>query len=166
MQSNKKTKLTALTIFVLFSILIFPASATTPQAATTSIKQAEEQMIQTYKTVLDAESLEADISNLLIEVNEATNLLSKAHMAFDAKNFDDAKNYADSASQTGHEIVEQNKLLVIQAASARTPNTLKLQILSAVAISIVIITSLVVYGVFKRYYTKQLTKMKPRIESP
>ena len=76
---------------VLFSMLMFSVSAAGNQeVAASSISEAEGLMAKAYEAVLDAENADADVSGLLVRLNDAAELLSWAHMSFDVRDFDAA----------------------------------------------------------------------------
>ena len=81
MRSAKLCFLSAIVVFlVLFSMLMFPVSAAGNQeVAASRLSEAELSMGQAYEAVLDAESADADVSGLLVRLNDAAALLSFSH---------------------------------------------------------------------------------------
>ena len=127
------------------------------QAANSAIEVA-------YQAVLDAESDGADVSGLLVGLNNGAELLSKARMAFDIADFDEILGYVESASEVGNEIVIESELLKIEAVNARDLNSWTLLVISAIGVLVVAVASVLGYRLFKNHYYKQLSKKKPRIE--
>ena len=166
MQSTKLRFLSAtVLLFALFSMLMFPVSAAGNQeVAASSISEAELSMGQAYEAVLDAESADADVSGLLVRLNDAAELLSEARMAFDVGDFDEASGYAESMSDVGYEIVDEAELLEIEAAKARVHSSWGFLAISVLGVSVVVVASVLGYSFFKRHYYRQLSKMKPRVE--
>jgi len=166
MQSSKLRFLSAtVLLFALFSMLMFPVSAAGNQeVAASSISEAEWSMAQAYEAVLDAESADADVSGLLVRLNDAAELLSEARMAFDVGDFDEASGYAESTSEVGYEIVDDAELLEIEAAKARVHSSWGFLAISVLGVSVVVGASVLGYRLFKRHYYSRLSKMKPRVE--
>ena len=166
MQSSKLRFLSAsVLLLVLFSMFMFSVSAAGNQeVAASSISEAEWSMAQAYEAVLDAESADADVSGLLVRLNDAAALLSEARMAFDVGDFDEASGYAESTSEVGYEIVDEAELLEIEAANARVHSSWGFLAISVLGVSVVVVASVLGYGFFKRRYYRRLSKMKPRVE--
>jgi hypothetical protein len=165
MQSSKLRFLSAtVLILALFSMLTFSVSAASNQeVAASSISEAERSMAQAYKAVLDAERVDADVSGLLVRSNDAAELLSEARMAFDVGDFDEAVGYAESTSEAVNEVLDEAELLEIEAKNAQVHSSWGFLIISALGVSVVVVSSLVGYSFFKRRYYRRLFKMKPRV---
>jgi len=146
-------------------MLMFPVSAAGNQeVAASRISEAEWWMAQAYEAVLDAESADADVSGLLVRLNDAAELLSEARMAFDGGDFDEAAGFAESMSEVGYEIVDEAELLEIEAAKARVHSSWGFLAISVLGVSVVVVASVLGYSFFKRRYYRRLSKMKPRVE--
>jgi len=137
--------------------------AASQEAALSSIVEAEEQMARTYEVVLDAEGVGADVSGLLAKLNDAAELLSKARMAYEVDNFEEAVRFAELSSGVGWEVEGEADRLEVEAGQARTNRVWWSVVGSVLAVSIVLFISLLGYQVFKRRYYKRLLKMKPRV---
>ena len=166
MQSTKLCFLSAsVLLLVLFSMLMFSVSAADNQEdAASSISEAELWMAQAYDAVLAAESADADVSGLLIRLNDGAELLSEAHMAFDVGDFDDASGYAESMSEVDYEVVDEAELLEIEAANAQVQSSWEFLGVSVLGVSVVVVVSVWGYRFFKRHYYSRLSKMRPRVE--
>ena len=165
-RSAKLCFLSAIVVFlVLFSMLMFSVSASGNQEdAASSLSEAEGCMAQAYGAVLDAESADADVSGLLVRLNDAAKWLSWAHMSFDVGDFDDAAVYAESASELGYEVMDEAEVLETTAANTQVNNSWVLLIISVLAVSIVAVAIVVGYRYFKTRYYERLSKMKPKVE--
>jgi len=166
MQSTKLRFLSAtVLLFALSSMLMFPVSAAGNQeVAASSISEAELSMAEAYEAVLDAESADADVSGLLVRLNDAAELLSEARMAFDAGDFDEAAGYAESTSEVGYEVLDEAGVLEIEAADARVQSSWGFLVISVLGVSVVVVVSAMGYRFFKRRYYRRLSKMNPRVE--
>jgi hypothetical protein len=151
-------------LFALSSTLMLSVSATGNQeVAASTISEAEESMARAYEAVLDAERVGADISGLLVRLNDAAALLSNAHMAFDVEDFEEATRFAESTSEVGYEVVDEAELLEIEANNAQVDKSWLFLVTSALGVSVVLVASLLGYEYFKRRYYQRLSKMKPRV---
>jgi hypothetical protein len=151
-------------LFALSSTLMLSVSATGNQeVAASTISEAEESMARAYEAVLDAERVGADISGLLVRLNDAAALLSNAHMAFDVEDFEEATRFAESTSEVGYEVVDEAELLEIEANNAQVDKSWLFLVTSALGVSVVLVASLLGYEYFKRRYYQRLSKMRPRV---
>ena len=133
------------------------------EIAASTISEAEQSMAQAYEAVLDAERVGADISGLLVRLNDAAVLLSEARMAFDVGDFEEATRFAESTSEIGYEVVDEAELLEIEANNAQVHRSWWFLVISALGVSVVLVASLLGYEYFKRRYYRRLSKMKPRV---
>jgi len=146
-------------LFALSSTLMLSVSATGNQeVAAFTISEAEQSMAQAYEAVLDAERFGADISGLLVRLNDAAALLSEARMAFEVGDFEEATRFAESASEVGYEVVDDAELLEIEANNAQVHRSGRFLVTSALGVSTVLVASLLGYEFFKRRYYKRMSK--------
>jgi len=145
---------------------MFSVAAADNQEIAVSISEAEQSMVQTYEAVLDAEKAGANVSNLLARLNNATGLLSEAHIAFEAHNFEDATRFADLASEVAWKVGSEAERLEVEANDANANRLQWFTIGSVLGVSIVISASLLGYRYFKRRYYRRLLKTRPRVAQP
>jgi hypothetical protein len=150
----------AILFFFLFSMFVSSGSAANQEDAAASISEAELVMGQAYEDVLDAERVDANVSGLLVQLNDAAELLSAAHMVFDGGDFDDAEVYAESANALGIEGVDEAEVLEVEAANAKVASIWINIIFSVVGISVVVIVCVLGYRFFKRRYYGWESNMK------
>jgi hypothetical protein len=154
----------AVLFFALSSMLMFSVFATVNQEVSVSvISEAEQSIEQAYEAVLDAERVGADVSVLLVRLNDGAAMLSQAHMAFEVGDFEEATRFAESTSEVGHEVVNEAELLEIEANNAQVKKSWRFLILSALSVSTVLVASILGYQYFKSRYYKRLSKMKPMV---
>jgi hypothetical protein len=86
----------AATLLLMLSVLGVPfcAFAATEEEARSAIASAEQNVVACYQAVTEAEKAGANTTGLLITLNEAGALLSKAHLAFMTGDFDSANSLA------------------------------------------------------------------------
>ena len=151
-------------LFALSSTLMLSVSATGNQeVAASTIYEAEQSMARAYEAVLDAERFGADISGLLVRLNDAAALLSEARMTFDIGDFEEATRFAESTSEVGYDVVDEAELLEIEANNAQVHRSWWFLVTSALGVSVVLVASLLGYEYFKRRYYRRLSKMKSRV---
>jgi len=99
-------------LLVLLIVLVFSASIFMPEilasnsedTAAASIEGAENALVLAYQAVLEVEQVGANVSGLLAKLNEAGELLAKAHMAYRLEDFDNATSSADQSKDVGIEL--------------------------------------------------------------
>jgi hypothetical protein len=153
--------------FALSSTLMLSVSATGNQEVSAStISEAEQLMAQAYEAVLDAERVGADVSGLLVRLNDAAAMLSQARMAFEVGDFEEAIRFAESRREIEYEVVDEARWLETEAINAQVQKSWRFLVTSALGISTVLVASILGYQYFKRRYYKRLSKMKPRVGEP
>jgi hypothetical protein len=93
--------------FVLMMLLVFASqfyvSATiaqvSPSEASSALTSAEGAVFSAYQAVLKAEEDGANVSSLLIRLNEAGELLTRAHLAYNLGDFDSALGFAAQSQE-------------------------------------------------------------------
>jgi len=151
-------------LLTLSSILIFSVSASSNQeVAISKIYEAEKSMRQAYEAVLDAEEAGANVSGLLVKLNDAVGLLSEARVAFEAGNFEEATGLASLCMEVCGRAGSQAEKLRVEANYAHGNMSFWISIGSVFSVSIVVCASLLGYRYFKRWYYRRLLKMKPRV---
>jgi hypothetical protein len=85
-------------LFLLISILLFPiyGSMATGQSTgdSSDIASAKTALANAYLAIKDAEAQGADVSSLMVTLNEAGQLLTRAELAYSAKDYSSAANFA------------------------------------------------------------------------
>jgi len=151
-------------LFVLSSMLMPSLSATNNQeVAASTISEAEQSMAQAYEAVLDAERVGANVSGLLVMLNDAAGQLLEARRAFSIGDFEEATRFAGLTNEVVSEVVDEAELLMIEAVNARVRRSWLFVVSSAVGVSFVLVASLVGYEYFKRRYYRQLSKTRPKV---
>lgn len=152
-------------LFVLSSILLVSVVASNNQElAISTIIEAEQSMARAYAAVLDAERVGADVSGLLGRLNEGAAWLSEARMAFEDDKFEEAVRVAELTSEVGFEVVGKADGFKVETGQAHVNRMWWFIVGSILAVSIVIVASLLSYQYFKRRYYRRLLKMRSRVE--
>jgi len=151
-------------LFVLSSILMLSVSGTISQKeAVLSVSEAEQSVVRAYKAVLDAERVGANVSSLLVSLNNATGLLSEARMSIETGNFEKAVRFAALSSEVGNGVGSEAERLTVEASQTHAANSWWSLVESGVVVVVVLCASVLGYRYFKRRYYMRLLKMRPRV---
>jgi len=158
---------TCFVTFLILSCVVFVVSAAegemTPQEATAAIAQAEEALTVAYHSVLEAEKAGANVSSLLIKLNNAANLILDASIFHKKRDFAGAVQNATLSSQLSEQVkVEAPYLreLALLNNAWRFGWTLWGSIIGAV---VVVTCSFLGWRVFRKRYLRKMLKMKPEV---
>jgi len=91
-----------------FSLRVFAATETETRSIITA---AEETIVDCYQAVVDAEKMGANVSILLVRLNNASMSLSKANLEYSRGNFDSALDFANESLQKLNGFVEDANVL-------------------------------------------------------
>jgi len=146
-------------------IFVLRAHASSEDVATSAVSQAEQALASAYEAVLEAEQAGADVSDLLVRLSEAGDLLAQAHVSNRLGDFDGAARFADLCSQIGEEVrVEARGLrgLALEEAVQRFRWTM---IGSILGVAIVVGASFLGWRIFKLRYCRRVLGMRPEVVS-
>jgi hypothetical protein len=133
--------------------------------ASSSVGEADVAVRQAFNATLDAERAGANVSGLILRLNEAEELLAEAEMAYRIGNFSEAASKADKCSVLVDGVIGEASSLKSSAladAQARFSSTLIFSLAGAV----VFVTALIlIWVLFKPFYAKKLLRMKPEVAS-
>lgn len=139
-----------LCIFVLFFSVSPAFSENSQKSASMAIRSAEESVISAYEAVLEAERAGGNISSLLVCLNEAGTLLSKAKLAYNTGDFDSATSFAEQSMLKLDGFVAEADELEWRAAHASYWDFLINFVGSGVGALGVFVGGVIVWKVFKR----------------
>jgi len=159
--------LVVLLIFLafVFPIFVFRASASSRDAATSAISQAEEVVASAYEAVLEAEQAGANVSGLLVRLNEAGDLLARAQVAFRLGDFDETVLSANLCSEIGEEVRSEADELRVKAYGVRVTGSWLTMTGSLVGVVTVFLGSFWGWRVFKRRCIRRVLRMKPEVSA-
>ncbi len=115
------------------------------------IQSAEGELLDCYEAVYGAEEAGANVSSLLMVLNEAGWLLSKAKLAYNNGDLDLAYEYASNCSQRLEGIVSQANSLKLEAEQARRMDFLINYVGSAAGAAAVMVGGYVAWVFIKRH---------------
>jgi hypothetical protein len=151
-------------IFLFFLVVssVFAVSSDDAQAA---INRAESKMSSAYESVLEAEKAGANVSSLLVKLNNGSALLSKAQMQYRIGNFSEAVSFADQCYDSLNGIETEADGLRDNAIMDRKQRMLISAVGSTLAISAVIFASVFGWRFFKDKFHKRVLEMKPEVQA-
>ncbi len=149
---------------VVFWSLVFSASGRSGQdAAISAVSEGEFSLARAYAAAVGAESAGANVARLLVELNDAVELLSKARLALEAGDFEESVRLAELAIEAGSGVEHEAHALEVEANDAHVGLVWWIAGGSVLGVSVVFLVSFLGYRIFKRWYYQRLLKMKPRI---
>ena len=87
-----------------FPFFVFRVGASSGDVAASAISQAEEVVASAYEAVLEAEQAGADVSGLLVRLNEGGEYLAGARMSFRLEDFNETVRFADLSRAVGEDV--------------------------------------------------------------
>lgn len=149
---------------VLFCILVPSASGVSSrEGAVSTVSEAEQSIAQVYEAVVDAESAGANVSSLLVGLNDAVGLLSEAQLALEVGDFEECIRLAELSREAGSGVGNEARALEVEANYAYVNLSWWFAGGSVLGVSVVILASFFGYRYFKRWYYQRLLKMKPTV---
>lgn len=157
--------------FVLFVLFVFmtPIFASVAlaeineNAAALAIDGAEASVFSAYQAVLEAEKDGADVSGLLVRLNDAAELLAKAHIAYDLEQFDEAAGFADLCSEVGEAVKSDAVELWVETQGSRVWELWLALDGSLVVVVVVVFAGFLGWGYVKKRYATKVFEMKPEV---
>jgi hypothetical protein len=147
----------------LFSGLVVSVTAVSSQDAATSVSEAEQSLAQAYIAVLDAERAGANVSSLLVRLNEGADLLSESQLALEDGNSVEASRLATLLSSVAGDVWDEAARLKVEAGDAAVNRSWFYLVVSVVVVSVVLVASGLGYRYFKGWYFRRLLKLKPKV---
>jgi hypothetical protein len=160
-----KTRLAGILIltFILHSALMFSAHGIHYQEVNATISEAEQALATGFEAALDAEEAGANVSSLLVKLNEGGAYFSAARMAFEDGNFSEADRLSGLSYSISVQVESDAQILKAEAINAAF-NRFRLYLTSsAVAMVIVVVATFFGYRLLKKRYFKRLLDMKPEV---
>jgi len=156
--------LLGLTGVFLFCLVVSPVFATSGKQAQVAIDRAEARMSTAYESVLEAERAGANVSSLLLRLNNGSALLAKAKMQYQIGNFSEAADFANQSLDSLNGIEIEANRLRDGAVIERKQRKLIAGVESAFAIGAVLYAGIFGWRFFRDKYYKRVLKMKPEVQ--
>jgi hypothetical protein len=133
--------------------------------ASPSVAEADVAVRRAFNATLDAERAGANVSGLIVKLDEAGGLLAEAENAYKVGNFSEAVSKAEECSMLADGVIgEALSLKTMALADAQTAFWQNLTF-SCVGGAAFLVVLFLVWGWFKRVYAEKLLKMKPEVAS-
>jgi len=116
------------------------------------IDQAQGFIVSGYEAVAGADKAGANVTGLLAVLNNASDLLSRADLAFLKADFDSAADFASRSVDTLHAFVNEASVLRDNAEQSRFRDLMVNVVGSILGTVAVFVSSFVVWGELKRKY--------------
>lgn len=146
--------------FIVSSVLPFSTRAVSNQEAAAAVSEAKQAIAAGFEDTLDAEKAGANVSGLLVKLNEGGDFLSAAQMAFEDGNYDEATRLSALSSEVGAQVQSDALTLKVEASNAAVTRFRLYLISSAVAMVIIVIATIFGYRFLRKRYSAS-TEMKP-----
>jgi hypothetical protein len=127
------------------------------------VKQAEESVTTAFKAVLDAEAAGANVSGLIVELNQAVGLLSEAKIALGNGDFDGAAEDAASVVEVAEQVRDEASSLRASALVHRDLVFNALLVGSSIGVSVFLVFMWFLWRWFKGYYVRRVLGLKPEV---
>jgi len=158
------------TIAFCIVVLAF-AAATLPSCyaidavdANLALTEAESKLNVAFESVAEAEAAGANTENLLSQIKVAGDLISEAHFAFRAGDYETAVSLAAECSSSIEGLVLEAVNLTSEAEEERLNSLILTVAGSGTGLVLLIILGIVGWSTFAKSDRERLLKMKPEVE--
>jgi len=131
--------------------------------ASSAISEANDALRRAFEAVLEAERVGANVSGLIVKLNEVGGLLAEAEIAYKNGNFSEAVSKAKECSGLADGVMDE--ALTLKGKALAMGQNIFWQNLSITLVesAVFLIFLFFVWDWFKRFYSKKLMKMKPEV---
>jgi hypothetical protein len=133
--------------------------------ASWSVEEADLAVRQAFNATLDAERAGANVSDLILKLNEAGNALVEAEDSLKAGNSSAAINNASLCVGIADEVNSNAATLKVSASAEARTVSWEILTFSLVSIVVFCVALVLVWGWFKRRVAKRTLSMKPEVAS-
>jgi len=134
------------------SVYLTFADVSEPEAAS-ALANAEEAVVSAYREALKAEEAGANVSSLLVRLNEAGQYLARAQIEYRLGDFEKTTDFANSSRSIGEEVQDAAVRLKDSALSESVRRMLFTMIVSVVGVAVIALGSLWVWHLLKKRYS-------------
>jgi len=131
--------------------------------AASALANAEGALVSAYQAALKAEEAGADVSGLLVRLNEAGGFLAQARIAYRLGDFDEAVRLADLCSESSDGVGNEAVKLRLGVFGPRVMGFWLTVTYSLVGVVAVVLGSFWGWHFFKRRYFERVLRMKPEV---
>jgi len=152
-----------LVAFLTFHGIFITFGKVSGDEASLALTNAESTLVSAYQKVLEAEEAGANVSGLLVRLNEAGGFLARARMAYTLGDFDEAVRFASSSGDVAVEVQNSAVGLRDLALGDGVQRLWFTLVGSVVGVVLVVLGCFWVWRVFKRRYYRRVLGMKPEV---
>jgi hypothetical protein len=131
--------------------------------ASSAISEANDALRRAFEAVLEAERVGANVSGLIVKLNEVGGLLAEAEIAYRNGNVSEAVSKAEECSGLADIVRDEALTLKGEALAVRQNIFWQNLSITLVGSAVFLIFLFFVWDWFKRFYSKKLMKMKPEV---
>lgn len=146
-------------------LLHLPFCVMGAEEAPSSVGNADVAVREAFNATLSAEGAGANVSGLILRLNEATQILGEANIALEAGNSNEATSKADQCIQIAQSVKSDADVLKNSALNETQAVFWSFLVFSVVGVSVFVVVLLVVWSWFKRGYVRKMLGMKPEVVS-
>lgn len=128
-----------------------------------SIQQAEESVSSAFEVVLDAEIAGANVSRLVVELDEAAGLIVEAKLLLENGMVDEAAEAARLSVEIANGVEDEGLVLKASALAQRDFMFMLSVAGSIIGVPVFLVFMLVLWGWFKRNYERRILSLKPEV---
>jgi hypothetical protein len=155
--------LVVFTVLMVQSLLVTASAESSEDEAASALSNAEQAAFTSYQAVLKAEQAGANVSVLLIEMNDAGELLAEAQVDSRLGKLDEAVYLADLCRGTFISVQDQADELWARAYGSNVMHGGWVIFGSLAGVLLVVFGSFWAWRSFKRRYYRQVLGMKPEV---
>jgi hypothetical protein len=128
-------------------------------SAASAIRQAEADVALAFEAVLEAKGTGTYVSDLLLELNEAAEILARAHNSYRLTDFGRAAYEANLSSQIGIELRVKASARTRYMVADVAPQHFKLTVIVAIlGMTVISVASYLSWHFFKRRYFRKISE--------
>ena len=160
-----KFKIAACLVLMLlvFSWFVHACFAVDRAVAEEALVDAESSLASAYVAVAGAEEAGANVSELIVKLEAAGNLLAEANNSYMLGDYDEAYSYAVNCSDTVEGLASEASGLKLNAERAYGEGLRLTAALSSGGLIVLFVLSLYFWKFLKERYFKRVLKMKPEV---
>lgn len=152
-------------LFLAFSLQLGAGvtfAETSQEEASKALTDSESSVVSAHQAVLKAEEAGANVTDLLIRLNQAGEYLARAHMEYRLGDFEKAVDFANLSRSTGEEAQSVAVALKDSATSERLQRMMFTMIASIVGVASIALGSFWVWYFLKKRYGKVASEIEVR----
>jgi histidyl-tRNA synthetase len=159
----KKIAISLLIIIISLSPNLIISNAVDFRDARRSIEIAENEIKTAYLQIVEVERARGNISELLSQLDKATNFLEKAENDLNKKNYDNVIKFTNESIKESRAVLKNAKRIK-ENLELRTKINLRNQVSLSISYSfLIILFGYASWFYFKRHYKRKILKTKPEV---